>query len=58
MRKQRELIEKQKAEQEKMVQVKKEEAELAAADLKASLQGKMDVMDIKVEDEDFEVDDI
>lgn len=40
-----------------MMEAKKEEAELAAADLKAALQGKMDVMEIGIE-EDFEVDDI
>lgn len=57
MKKQRELIEKQKLEQQKMLDTKMEEANKATADRMAEMADKVQVLDIKVDD-DFEIDDI
>ena len=57
MKKQKELIEKQKEEQKKMMELKKEEANKLAQEKKESEGGRLNVMEIEVGD-DFDVDEI
>ena len=59
VRKQKELIQKQMQDQQKMIDAKKDEAEATRAAILADVNGKMNVLDIDVgEDEEVDIDNI